>query len=82
MRAGVMYKLHTVLRSVMTRTMQPVPATSVSCRHFQSGRSHAFERSRAHLLVPAEKDTARHLSRVGHRHALVEVLHERVVRLW
>ena len=40
-----------------------------------------MDRVRAHLLVPAEKDAARDLAGAGHRHALVEILHERVVRL-
>ena len=74
---------HTVLLSVMTLTMHPVPAISVSWNRFVSkelekGAMQWRERA-AHLLMPAQQHASAHITPARHSHPLVQVLHERIM---
>jgi hypothetical protein len=65
----------------MTRTIHPIPATSVSWDTHDGSFSttSGLTLEETHLLVPAEEDASRNLAPAGHSHALIQVLHKRVL---
>ena len=69
---------HTILRSVIVRTMHPTPATSVNCGIGYVAIS-INETFVAYLFVPTKQHTPAYISPPRHRHAFVKILHQRIL---
>ena len=70
---------YTVLRSVMTRTIHPVPAISVNYPTDSAHATYEGNGDDPHLFVPPEQHAPADVAPTGHTHPLVDVFHQRVV---